>query len=130
MYPPLQPPSPPCFAADPVGRRSGIASSRGCWPPPAGAAAEGEAARLPRCSDVTGVEPRVVGADGSHPDGEGIRRGADLVDEATALFARDPAFARDGHVAVKGHCRLVGDEWTALGYPRPPALVLGACSEA
>ena len=37
------------------------------------AAAEGEAARLARCLHVARVEPRIVGADGAHPDGDGVR---------------------------------------------------------
>ena len=48
-------------------------------------AAEGEPAGLAGGVDAAGVEPRRVGADRAHPDGDGVGARAQLVDGAAAL---------------------------------------------
>src|SRR5262249_36334079 len=93
------------------------------------AAPEGEAARLADGADVAGVKPRRVGAHRSDPDGDRVRRGAQLVDAPTRLLARDPAPARHPDAPVERDRRLVRRERAAKLFPRPPRLVLSARGE-
>ena len=93
------------------------------------AAAEGEPPWLPRRFDVARVEPRRVGAHRPHPDRDGVRGGAQLVDAPPRVLARHAAAAGDGDTAVDGDGRLVGDERAAKGLPDPPRLVLPARRE-
>ena len=81
------------------------------------AAAEGEPPRLPHDRDVPRIEPRVLEPHRPHADGDGVRAGAQLVDEAARLLARDPALAWHRDPSVQGHGDLVGHERTAAPPP-------------
>jgi hypothetical protein len=87
-------------------------------------ATERQAARLTPDVYVSRVEPRVVRADGPHPDRDGVRPGAQLVHQAPRLLTRDPARPGHRHAAVERDGDLVGDERALELRPGQPRLVL------
>ena len=65
------------------------------------AATESEPTWLPDDVDIARVESRRVGADGSHPDGDRIGGGPELVHALPRLLAGDPATARHRDAPVE-----------------------------
>ena len=65
-------------------------------------APERQPARLPRRADVAGGEERLVGPDGSHPDGNRIGGGPELMDEPAGSPHRTPIARRARSSARRG----------------------------
>src|SRR6266511_3776440 len=88
------------------------------------ATAERQSARLAPHFHVARRQRRIVGANRPHPDRDRVGGRPQLVDQASALLAGDPARARHRHAAVERDRDLVRHERPPLRDRGAPRLVL------